>query len=218
MLARAAADRRRYIQELGANAVGLSALELMLFDTRQDERRGSPRSPARKASGNGSTFRRSCANWSSKTRLVESAWQGPRVTRAKFAAGGQQQLNLLVNDMLTAIETGAQARLQLVIDRHAERQVGSELVEGGLSGTSQQGLLALLRRARAVFSGGDGIGPRRLSRAAEVSDRRAAWTPSSRKAIDAVQAIDGPLEQAIDAREPGASSRRTTSAARWRSC
>ena len=65
--------------------------------------------------------------------------------------------------MLAAIETGAQGRLQIVIDRHTEPQFVTELVEGAMSGTSQQGLLALLLGAKTAFSGGDGRGPRRLS-------------------------------------------------------
>jgi predicted lipoprotein len=189
-----------YIQELGANAVGLSALEIMLFDTRQDE-------AARLASFTGPQGERQRKYFLALARelvrqaqLVERAWQGPSGFAATFGAGGQKQLNLLVNDMLGAIETGAQGRLRLVIDKQHEQAPLPELVEGALSGTSQQGLLALLEGAQAIFSGGPGIGlddylgSLKLQTAHRVDAQ-------FRKAIDAVRAIDGPLEQVAGRRE-----------------
>jgi len=188
-----------YIQELGANAVGLSALEIMLFDTRQDE-------AARLAAFTGAQGERQRKYFLAlarelvrQTRLVENAWQGPGGFAAKFGTGGQQQLNLLVNDMLGAIETGAQGRLRLVLDKQHEQAPLPELVEGALSGTSQQGLLALLEGARAMFSGGAGIGlDDYLGRLKLQTARRV--DAQFQKAIDAVRAIDGPLEQVVGRR------------------
>jgi uncharacterized protein len=189
-----------YIQELGANAVGLSALELMLFDTRQDD-------AARVAAFTGPAGERQrrylralAQELVKQTRLVESAWQGPAGFAARFGSGGQQHLNLLVNDMLTAIETGAQGRLRLAIDKRTGPRVSSELVEGGLSGTSQEGLLALLLGARAMYSGGDGMGLDDYLRQLKSPTARRVDV-QFQKAIEAVQAIDGPLEQATGARE-----------------
>ena len=65
---------------------------------------------------------------SKNTLQVESAWQGPTGYAARFSAAGQQQLNLLVNDLLTAIETGAQGRLQVVVDHRGEPQLRTDLV------------------------------------------------------------------------------------------
>lgn len=187
----------QYIQELGASAVGLSALEVLLFDIRRDD-------GARLATFTGTEGERQRKYFMSltkelvaKTRLVESAWKGQAGYAARFGSGGQQQLNLLVNDLLTAVETGAQGRLRIVIDRHAEPQFLSELVEGGPSGTSQQALLALLIGARTTFTGGDGIGlDDYLAQLKSPAARRV--DVQFRKAIDAVRAIDSPLEQAID--------------------
>ena len=135
----------------------------MLFDTRQDDAARVAAFTGPQGDRQRKYFQALARELLKQTRLVESAWKGPPGFAATFAAGGQDQLNLLVNDMLTAIEAGAQGRLQLAIDKHAEQHARSELVEGGLSGTSQQGLLALLLGARAVFFGRRRRRPRRLS-------------------------------------------------------
>jgi predicted lipoprotein len=74
------------------------------------------------------------------------------------------------------------------------------VVEGALSGTSQQGLLALLQGAQAMFSGGEGIGlDDYLGRLKLQTARRV--DAQFQKAIAAVRAIDGPLEQVAGRRE-----------------
>src|SRR5262245_14711452 len=182
-----------YLQELGANAVGLSALEIMLFDPRQDE-------AARLASFSGAQgdrqrkyFLALARELVRQTRLIESAWQGASGSAATFGAGGQKQLNLLVNDMLTAIEGGAQGRLRLVIDKVGDPAHLPELVEGGMSATSQQAVLALLRGAQAAFDGGSGIGLDDYLTQVKSSTAKRVDAQFA-KAIEAVQAIDGPLE------------------------
>jgi predicted lipoprotein len=189
-----------YVQEMGANAVGLSALELLLFDPHTD-------AAARVATFTGLSGERQrlyvralARDLVKQSRLVVQAWQAPAGYATKFGAGGQQQLNLLVNDMLEAVETGAENRLRVVLERHTERQFRGELLEGGLSGTSQQGLLALLIGAKSLFSGANGSG---------IDDYlRQLRSPAAgrvdlqfQRAIDAVRSLDGPLEQAIATRE-----------------
>jgi len=186
-----------YVQELGAHAVGLSALEILLFDTRQD-------AAARLAAFSGPQGERQRKYFLAlvqellrQTRQVESAWKGSRGFAANFAGGGQDTLNLLVNDLLNAIEVGAQGRLLLAIDKRLEQHARSELVEGGPSGTSQAGVLALLAGARAVFAGADGVG---------IDDYLQQLRPpvarridaQFQRAIDAVKAIAGPLEDSAD--------------------
>ena len=189
-----------YIQELGANAVGLSALEILLFDTRQDE-------AARLAAFSGPQGERQRKYFLAlvqellkQTRQVENAWKGSQGFAAKFAGGGQDNLNLLVNDLLNAIEVGAQGRLLLAVDKRTEQHARSELVEGGPSGTSQVGVLALLVSARAVFSGADGVGIDDYLRQLKPPAARRI-DAQFQKAIDAVQAIAGPLESGTEAVE-----------------
>jgi predicted lipoprotein len=133
-----------------------------------------------------------------RTAQVESAWRAGYA--AAFQTGGQQHLNLLLNDLLAAIETGAQGRLQVVIDHQGEPQLRTDLVEGGLSGTSQEGLLALLQGAQAVFAGGDGPGMDDYLRQLNAAAARRVEA-QFKKAVTAVQEIGGPLEQAVATRE-----------------
>jgi predicted lipoprotein len=185
-----------YIQELGATAVGLSAVEVMLFDPRQNDQARVAAFTGPKAARQRQYFIAVVRELHRKAQVVERAWQGPTGYAMTFGAGGQQQLNLLVNDILNAVETGAQARLQLVVERHDEPQFRSELVEGAPSGSSQQALLALLLGARAAYSGSDGLG---------VDDYLKSLNPGTaarvdaqfQKAIAAVRALDGPLEDAV---------------------
>jgi predicted lipoprotein len=186
-----------YIQELGANAVGLSALEILLFDTRQDD-------AARVAAFSGAQGERQRKYFLAlvqellkQTRDVENAWKGSQGFAVKFAGGGQDTLNLIVNDLLNAIEVGAQGRLLLAVDKRVEQHSRSELVEGGPSGTSQAGVLALLVGARAVFSGADGVGIDDYLQQIKLPVARRV-DAQFQKAIDAVRAIDGPLEETTD--------------------
>jgi predicted lipoprotein len=185
-----------YIQELGAGAVGLSALEMLLFDTRQDvtERVASFRgaSGARQRQ----YFQALARELVKSTANVESAWRGGAGYAATFGKGGQDQLNLVVNDLLAAIESGAQERLRRVVDPHVEPVFRAELVEGGLSNTSQPGLLALVMGTQTLFMGGTGAG---------IDDYLKGLNPLTarrvdaqfQKTVDAIRAIDSPLERAV---------------------
>jgi predicted lipoprotein len=189
-----------YVQELGANTVGLSALELILFDPATDEagRLAAFTGPAGERERQ--FFQGLVRDLTKQTRRLASSWQGSAGYATTFGAGGQQQLDLLVNDILEAIETGAENRLRVVLERHAEKRFRSELLEGGTSGMSQEGLLALLAGARAVFLGEPGIGIDDYLRALK-SPSAARMDAQLQKTIDAVQALGGPLEDAIVTRE-----------------
>jgi predicted lipoprotein len=185
-----------YLQELGANSVGLSALEIMLFDVRQDDAMRVAAFSGPQGERQRQYFRALAGELAAKTRLVQGAWEGPTGYGAGFAAGGQNQLNLLVNDLLQAIELGAENRLRVVLERNTEPQFRTDIVEGGLSGTSQQGLIALLAGARAAFTAGGAVGlDDYLTELKSPTGKRI--DAQFQRAIDAVQALGGPLEQAI---------------------
>ena len=189
-----------YIQELGANAVGLSALEILLFDPRLDAAGRVATFAGPQADRRRTYLQALTRELAAKTRLVANSWQGTAGYAGKFGGGGQASLNLLVNDMLTAIETGAQERLRIVIDHRNDPLLRTDVVEGGLSGTSQQGLLALLLGAQATFGGGEGIGlDDYLAQLKSPAARRI--DAQFQKTIAAVRAIDSPLEQAIASKE-----------------
>jgi uncharacterized protein len=178
----------------------LSALEVLLFDVRHDD---AARVTAFKGLGGDRQrkyLRALAQELQKKTSVVENAWKGPRGYAATFASGGQKQLNLLVNDLLGAIEIGAQGRLRVVIEKRAEPQFVSDLVEGGPSGTSQEGMVALLTGAQAAFSGRDGAGlDDYLTQLKAPTARRVDM--QFQKSIEAVRALGAPLEKAIDTRE-----------------
>jgi predicted lipoprotein len=186
----------RFVRELGANAVGLSALEVLLFDDRRDEVRQLASLAGPQGERERQYLRTLARELVQETRRVADAWQRTGGYASSFDAGGQDSLNLLVNDLLTAIELGAQNRLRIVVDQHRANASRPDLIEGALSGTSQRGVLALLTGTRAAFSGGDGVGlDDYLARIGPATARRV--DDQFQKAIASVQAIDGPLERAI---------------------
>src|SRR5262245_2623092 len=190
----------QYLQELGANAVGLSALEVLLFDVREDDNARVAALSGRDGERLRVYYRALAQELVRKTRLVEDAWQGPRGYAAKFSSGGQKQLNLLVNDLLAAIETGVQGRLRTAIDRRTQPLFASELVEGGLSGTSLEGMATLLASTRTTFAGSTGAGIDDYLKTLNPASARRVDT-QFQKTIDAVRAIGVPLEQAVETRQ-----------------
>jgi putative iron-regulated protein len=185
----------KYIDALGATAVGLFPLESLLFTPGHDAALlatfTGPQGERKR------TYVQAIAReLEAKTRLAEKAWQSGYA--AKFSSGGQDSLNLLVNDMLEAVEVGAQGRLQLVTQWHSVKILRPEIVEGGVSASSQQALLSLLVGAEERFTGGDGPGVDDYLRTlnARTADRVNA---QFRKTIAAVRAINAPLDQATTA-------------------
>jgi predicted lipoprotein len=184
-----------YVEELGATAAGLFPLELLLFDMRGDHAAvlatlTGPRGPRQRA-----YVKAMASEIARKVRLVTAGWQGPNGYAARFAAGGQDALNLLVNDLLAAVETNAQDRLRLALEWQAVGLLKPELVEGGRSGTSQRGIVELLVGAERTFTGGDGPGlDDYLARVGSTAGARTV--AQFQKAIAAVQAIGGPLDRA----------------------
>ena len=187
-----------YVEALGANAVGLFPLEKLLFDPAQDAALlaafTGPQGERRR------TYVRALAHeLEKKARVAEDAWKGPAGYGEKFEAGGQTSFNLLINDLLEAVEVGAQGRLHLLVEWNSGNVLRREVVEGGVSASSQQALLSLLLGAEERFNGGSGVGVddylRTLS--APTTDRVKV---QFQKAIAAVRAIDAPLDQAMTAR------------------
>jgi predicted lipoprotein len=185
----------RLVRELGANAVGLSALEVLLFDDRKDDGLQLAALSAPAGDRRRQYLRTLAHELARETRRLSDAWKGDGYA-ARFDAGGQDSVNLLVNDLLAAIEIGAQYRLRIVIDSHRAHALRPDLVEGALSGTSQRGVLALVDGSRAAFTGGEGPGlDDYLAQVAPAIARRVA--DQFARATAAIQAIDRPLEIAI---------------------
>jgi uncharacterized protein len=187
-----------YIQELGANAVGLSGLEALLFDPRQDTAARVAAFAGARGARQRQYFLALARDLVKSTANVESAWRGAAGYAATFSKGGQDQLNLVVNDLLAAIEDGAQERLRRVVDPHVDPLLRAELTEGGVSDTSQPGLLAVVTGAQTLFMGGSGPGLDDYLKGLKLATARRVEV-QFQKAIDAIQAIDTPLERAATA-------------------
>ncbi len=183
-----------YIQELGAGAVGLSALEVLLFDARKDDAARVTSFAGPQGERQRQYARALARELVNKSQLVLNAWRGGFA--ASFAAGGQDNVNLIVNDVLAAIESGVQNRLRGIIDLQGAAAIAPDLIEGALSGTSQQGILASLVGAKATFSGGDGAGLDDYLRQLNAPAARRIEA-QFQKAIAAVKAIDGPVERVV---------------------
>ena len=183
-----------YVDALGATAIGLFPLERLLFDPDNVASVLSaftgPHGQRRR-----DYVRATAYDLEKRARAVEKAWQGPEGYAAKFAAGGQDSINLLVNDMLEAVEVGAQGRLLLVKEWNAAKVLKAEFVEAGLSGASLQAMVSLLTGAEERFNGGAQAGLDDYLRTlnAPAADR---ITAQFRRTIAAVAAIGMPLDRA----------------------
>lgn len=183
-----------YVDTLGATAVGLFPMEKLLFDPGNDAAIlaafTGPQGERRR------TYVRTTArDLETRVRAVEKAWQGPNGYAASFAAGGQASINLLVNDILEAVEVGAQSRLYLIKEWNTAKVLKPEFVEAGLSAASQQALLSLLAGAEERFNGGDKAGLDDYLRTLNPATAERVRT-QFRKTIAAVTAIGMPFDQA----------------------
>ena len=187
----------KYIDTLGATAVGLFPLERLLFDPGHDEALlatfSGPQSERRRL-----YVKAIAHDLETRARAAEKAWQGPNGYAASFAAGGQSSINLLINNMLEAVEVGAQARLLLIKEWNAAKVLRPEFVEAGVSAASQQALLSLLIGAEERFNGGDKAGLDDYLRTVNAPTAGRVTT-QFRKTIAAVKAIGVPLDQATPA-------------------
>jgi predicted lipoprotein len=187
----------KYIDTLGATAMGLFPVERLLFDPGHETALlatfTGPQGERRRL-----YVKATAHDLEARARAAEKAWLGPEGYAARFAAGGQASVNLLINDMLEAVEVGAQGRLQLINEWNAAKVLRPEFVEAGVSAASQQALLSLLVGAEERFNGGDQAGLDDYLRTvnAPTADR---VNTQFRKTIAAVKAIGVPLDQATPA-------------------
>jgi predicted lipoprotein len=186
-----------YVDALGATAIGLFPIEKLLFDPGKDAvvlaAFTGPQGERRRM-----YVRAAVRDLEARVRAVEKAWSGPNGYAASFAAGGQASINLLVNDILEAVEVGAQGRLFLIKEWNTARVLRPEFVEAGLSAASQQGVLSLLAGAEERFNGGDKAGLDDYLRTLNPSAAERVRT-QFRKTIAAVAAIGMPLDQVTPA-------------------
>ena len=185
----------------GADAVGLYALELLLF---------GPTGPApvddaellAPAGARRRQYARVIADDVAARAAAVAAHlgDGGKLFGPVFAAPGQESLNRVVNQMVQNIEGIAAGRLNHVIELKQNGLLKPVWIEGWPSGTSLELVKAHLAGTQALYRGGPGGGVQQLVRAAApgVEDRvGGAFEQTTTK----VAVLDAPLERAVDSQK-----------------
>jgi hypothetical protein len=195
-----------YLDELGATTKGLFALEYLLFERAPNSSsantNAAPPEPELLA---GTNAPRRCQflgalarNVLARATALADDWRksGGQSARTRFAAGGQQTVNLLVNQLAADLENIAEDHLHLLLQLPNPIARQLDRIEGSRSGTSLKALLARLAGIRELYCGGAGPGLddylRSLNQplAQRVEEKFAA-------AVTQSQAIGSPLEEAM---------------------
>lgn len=121
--------------------------------------------------------------------------------QAKFVKGGQQSVNLVVNQLAACIEdvSGNHLHFVLVLPNPISRQLYR--VERTRSGTSLDGVVATLEGAQRLFEGGGGMGLRDAIKQVNPGlEKRIAEQFDA--TIGCVRALGAPLEQVVVKNRP----------------
>jgi predicted lipoprotein len=185
-----------YISELGAAAVGLCALEHLLFGSK-----GANDAILRGYQGEENERRRLYLKALASDLVVQAErvtgeWTRKGGYKATFVAGGQESVNLIVNDMIQALEIATEERLKYAISLHENNLLKPEFIQGSLSGTSQRGVLSVLTGAQRLYLGEAGFGLKNHLRQIKSPLAETIETQFA-AAFQAVKGIDAPLEDAL---------------------
>lgn len=175
--------------EVGVSVLGLGTVEWLLF--------APPGEDARVVAtfqGTGGERRREYLAALTRDLLrtiatIQVAYaSGDNDFRARFAVGGQDSLNTLVNRIIEGLEVGVVQRLQRIADLQAANRLSPEIFEGGISSTSQQDALQVLRGAQLLFQGGQGpgLGDFLRLRSAPIADQVMESFSQTTAAVDGI--------------------------------
>jgi len=191
------------LDELGATTKGLFALEYLLFGQKnaKPDATGKVPLPLELLAGSkrrGEFMLLLSHDVEAKAAQLAEDWMvpGTQGASAKFMAGGQESVNLLVNQLAMALEEATEHRLRFVLGlpHPISRQMAR--IEGSSSGTSQRSLLATFEGMRKFCLGAESLG---------LADALQPVNPLLEKklraqfeaVISALNAINAPLEQAV---------------------
>lgn len=200
-LAGTAAVDPESLEALGADAKGVYALEYLLFPLELDEQRRLAQ-----LGGQGSERRRSlldalARNVETHANKANAALGDGTAYAQRFAAGGQDSVSRLVNQMINSVETLAVSRLDLVLGLAQSRLLKPWEVEGWPSGTSHLLALAELTGVERLYGGAARAGLADLVRAvAPAIDERLEHRLSA--AVSALRKLDAPLERVVVEKRP----------------
>ena len=191
------------LDNAGATAKGLNAMEYLLFDRRG----GQPTEPPDAAKAldllSASPRRREylaavARDVADKAAQLSADWSatGPQSAAEKFTADGQAGVNLLVNQLTQSLENTFQKHLEFVLMLPApiDRQIYR--IKGSRSGSSLPSVIAMLEGVDKFYRGENGLGLRdavnRLNPALATRVQDKLTT-----AITASREIGAPLERAV---------------------
>lgn len=198
-----------YLDSIGSNAVGLGAMEYLLFDPVG----GDSAVLAALTTGADAERRRAYA-----LALAEAATPKAAALLDVWLPGGgnyarafveadldegdvQGSINMLVNQMIADIEDVISDRLGKPGGYRSNGAVRPDLVESPYAGASLPRIIATLEAVQAAYTGGPGLGlDDYLDFVGATHDDQplsAAINDQFDRALAALRAIDGPLETAV---------------------
>jgi predicted lipoprotein len=193
-----------HVAELGATAKGLFALEYLLFDGNGGTGGNAACPRVLETFSRPGSTRRShylvalAHDLESKATQLAGDWtaSGDQSAAAKFVAGGQASLNRVINEFAQLVEQVSEQRINFILQlpKPISGQLGR--IEGSLSGTSQQSVLALLEGAQKLCRGahGEGLEDYLKHLNAPLAQRLDGLIES---AIAATRDIGAPLERVV---------------------
>ena len=147
-----------YIAELGAPAVGLCALEFLLFDLKGGDATVLATFNGSLAERRKVYLRALTTDLARQTERVVTAWTKPAGYQEKFVEAGQESVNLVVNDLLQAVEVATEERLKYALDLHENKLLKPEFIQGAAAGISQRSVSEVIRGAQRLYTGNGGFG------------------------------------------------------------
>jgi predicted lipoprotein len=193
-----------FLDNLGSETKGLFAIECLLFlqDPHAATNQNSPLILSALAGQNRERTRsfllalgRELVN---QATVIANDWNTLDASGAqtKFVKGGQQSVNLVVNQLAACLEDVSQDHLHfvLVLPQPISRQLYR--VERSRSGTSLGGVLATLEGAQRMFQGGGGLGLRdAVKQVNPALEQRIAEQFDA--TISCIKGLGAPLEQVV---------------------
>lgn len=194
------------LDEISAAAKGLFALEYLLYGERSvatSKGTNAPGLDARSLFGTNAPRRGQfllalARDVQRKAAVVSADWTGTNRVDAstRFAAGGQETVNTLLNALARILEKISEEHLNLALQLPAPVMRQLDRIEGARSSTSIPQLTAMLRGAHNIYRGGVGTG---------LDDHLGSLNPALatrveqqfEKSLAALQAIGLPLETAL---------------------
>lgn len=194
-----------YLDSVGSSSVGLAAMEYLLFDPAG----GNPTILANYTTHPQSGRHRElllalAQNLHQKGQQLAQVWADyaqPFIEADMDNGEVQGSMNMLVNQMIADIEEIIATRLGKPSGQRSNGAIRPDLVEAAYSQASLPRILATLEGEQAAFNGGDGPGfddyLNYLEATYQDEPLSSAINAQFERSLTALQAINGPLEQAV---------------------